>query len=111
FARRVNRVSKPSTTRSDGSEERHAPIDRYHIRTAALGTSHRDDSRISANPARASPLIACRVAHVAMEAAGVYWIPVFEILDLHEPRRDAAAVRRFRVQIAKLLLRHAGPKT
>ena len=81
------------------------------FRTAALGTSHRDDFRISANPARASPLIACRVAHVAMEATGVYWIPVFEILDLHEPRRDAAAVRRFGVQIAKLLLRHAGPKT
>ena len=26
-------------------------------------------------------LTACRVTHVAMEATGVYWIPVFEILD------------------------------
>jgi transposase len=26
-------------------------------------------------------LSACRVTHVAMEATGVYWIPVFEILD------------------------------
>jgi transposase len=28
-------------------------------------------------------LRACRVTHVAMEATGVYWIPVFEILDAH----------------------------
>ena len=26
-------------------------------------------------------LTACRVTHVAMEATGVYWIPIFEILD------------------------------
>jgi transposase len=26
-------------------------------------------------------LLACRVTHVAMEATGVYWIPVFEILE------------------------------
>jgi transposase len=26
-------------------------------------------------------LIACRITHVAMEATGVYWIPIFEILD------------------------------
>lgn len=26
-------------------------------------------------------LMACRVTHVAMEATGVYWIPIFEILD------------------------------
>lgn len=26
-------------------------------------------------------LVACRVTHVAMEATGVYWIPVFEILE------------------------------
>jgi transposase len=26
-------------------------------------------------------LTACRITHVAMEATGVYWIPVFEILD------------------------------
>ena len=26
-------------------------------------------------------LTACRVTHVAMEATGVYWIPVFEILE------------------------------
>lgn len=26
-------------------------------------------------------LAACRITHVAMEATGVYWIPVFEILD------------------------------
>ena len=28
-------------------------------------------------------LTACRITHVAMEATGVYWIPVFEILDAH----------------------------
>lgn len=26
-------------------------------------------------------LIACRITHVALEATGVYWIPIFEILD------------------------------
>jgi transposase len=26
-------------------------------------------------------LVACRITHIAMEATGVYWIPVFEILD------------------------------
>ncbi|HEX9875933.1 MAG TPA: transposase, partial [Gammaproteobacteria bacterium] len=26
-------------------------------------------------------LTACRITHVAMEATGVYWIPIFEILD------------------------------
>src|SRR5947199_3333675 len=26
-------------------------------------------------------LTACHVTHVAMEATGVYWIPIFEILD------------------------------
>jgi Transposase len=26
-------------------------------------------------------LTACRVTHVVMEATGVYWIPIFEILD------------------------------
>ena len=29
-------------------------------------------------------LIACGVTTVAMESTGVYWIPVFEILESHE---------------------------
>src|SRR5205814_876488 len=28
-------------------------------------------------------LIACRVTSVAIESTGVYWIPVFEILEVH----------------------------
>ena len=33
------------------------------------------------SPCLADWLTACRVTHVAMEATGVYWIPIFEILE------------------------------
>ena len=51
-------------------------------------------------------LTACRVTPVAMDATGVYWIPVFEILEArgftvaHRSRQRAAARSRTRMNPA-----------
>ena len=51
------------------------PADRDPISVRSFATVTGDLQRL------ADWLTACRVTHVAMEATGVYWIPVFEILE------------------------------
>ncbi len=51
------------------------PADRDPISVQSFATFTGDLQRL------ADWLTACRVTHVAMEATGVYWIPVFEILE------------------------------
>lgn len=60
-----------------GSAEHYVavPPDRDPISVRAFATFTGDLYRL------ADWLTACRVTHVAMEATGVYWIPVFEILE------------------------------
>ena len=60
-----------------GSAEHYVavPIDRDSNPVQSFTTFTGDLHRL------ADWLVACRVTHVAMEATGVYWIPVFEILE------------------------------
>jgi transposase len=51
------------------------PPDRDAVAVRSFPTFTADLQRL------ADWLTACRVTHVAMEATGVYWIPIFEILD------------------------------
>ena len=63
----------------------------------------RDDDRVRAFPsftvdlyAIADWLKACKVDCVAMESTGVYWIPLFEVLEGRAPVRSQAGRRLFR---------------
>ena len=80
---------------------RHSPaaLERLHPHAAGIDCGSQPSTlsrcRPIATPRRCSPFrplpvtsiasptgcTACRVTHVAMEATGVYWIPIFEILD------------------------------
>lgn len=68
----------PHAAGIDGGSAEHfvaVPPDRDPTPVQAFPTFTADRHRLAAW------LTACRSTHVAMEATGVYWIPIFEILD------------------------------